>query len=571
MKETTLSTHPDGALERPLYIPYAGPQLLETALLNKGSAFSEEERKAFNLEGLLPYTIENIDEQVIRCYEQLQGFIEPLDKHIYLRNIQDINETLFYKLVSENIEEIMPIIYTPTVGVACQQFSRIYRRKRGLFISYPDRDRIDDILQNATKREVKVVVVTDGERILGLGDQGIGGMGIPIGKLSLYTACGGISSANTLPIVLDTGCNNQELLEDPLYMGWRHKRINDEEYFDFVDHFIHGLLRRWPDAILQFEDFSARHAKPLLEKYREKLCCFNDDIQGTAAVAAGTLLAACRKNGSQLRDQRIIFTGAGSAGCGIAEQLTHHMMLQGLTEEQAKRNIYLIDSRGLVEDALDYLKPFQRLFAKDTSELTSWPRNHRGRIDLETVIRTVNPTVLIGVSGQANLFTEKITRLITEGCSTPIFLPLSNPTSKSEAIPEDIIQWTDGRAIIATGSPFPPVTFKGRQYTIPQCNNVYIFPGLGLGVMASKAKHITDGMFIKASETLSLCASESGEEGLLPQLSSIRKVSRKIAKAVAIQAMEDTVAPPVSEQTIDAEIFRCFWQPQYREYRRTSF
>ncbi|HEX7762965.1 MAG TPA: oxaloacetate-decarboxylating malate dehydrogenase, partial [Cellvibrio sp.] len=328
--------------KRPIYIPFAGPALLEAPLLNKGSAFTERERQQFNLEGLLPYNIETIEEQEARVYQQLCSFESPIDKHIFLRNIQDTNETAYFRLVTDHLTEIMPLIYTPTVGLACQQFSKIYRRKRGLFISYPDRARIDDMLQNATKQNVKVIVVTDGERILGLGDQGIGGMGIPIGKLALYTACGGISPAYTLPVTLDVGTNNEALLNDPMYMGWRHKRITGDEYYQFVEEFIQAVKVRWPNVLLQFEDFAQDHATPLLNRYRDQLCCFNDDIQGTAAVAVGTLMAACLAKGEQLKDQRIVFAGAGSAGCGIADQIVKQMVAEGASSEEARRRIFLM-------------------------------------------------------------------------------------------------------------------------------------------------------------------------------------------------------------------------------------
>ena len=318
--------------KRPLYIPYAGPALLSTPLLNKGSAFSAEERSSFNLEGLLPETTETIQEQVGRAYKQYCNFESDMDKHIYLRNIQDTNETLFYRLVQNHISEMMPIIYTPTVGAACENFSNIYRRGRGLFISYPNRDRIDDLLNNATNHNVKVIVVTDGERILGLGDQGIGGMGIPIGKLALYTACGGISPAYMLPIVLDVGTNNPQRLADPMYMGWRHPRITGADYDAFVEEFIQAVQRRWPDALVQFEDFAQKNAMPLLERYKDRICCFNDDIQGTAAVTVGSLLAACKAANSKLSDQRITFLGAGSAGCGIAEAIIAQMVSEGISE-----------------------------------------------------------------------------------------------------------------------------------------------------------------------------------------------------------------------------------------------
>jgi NAD-dependent malic enzyme (EC 1.1.1.38) len=376
--------------KRPLYIPYAGPALLETPLLNKGSAFSVEERKFFNLEGLLPDAIESIEEQTERAYQQYQRFENDIDKHIYLRNIQDTNETLFYRLVSNHITEMMPIIYTPTVGAACENFSNIYRRGRGLFISYPNRDRIDDVLNNASRHNVKVIVVTDGERILGLGDQGIGGMGIPIGKLSLYTACGGISPAYTLPIVLDVGTNNPQRLSDPMYMGWRHTRISGQEYDAFIEEFIQAVQRRWPDALIQFEDFAQKNAMPILERYKDKVCCFNDDIQGTAAVTVGSLIAACKAAGTKLSEQRITFLGAGSAGCGIAEAIIAQMVAEGISDAQARSRVYMVDRWGLLVDAMPNLLDFQQKLVQKSEALSEWQLED-SNIHYWTSFETRNP------------------------------------------------------------------------------------------------------------------------------------------------------------------------------------
>lgn len=562
--------------KRPIYIPFAGPALLEAPLLNKGSAFNEYERQQFNLEGLLPYCIETIEEQVSRAYQQLTAFHTDIDKHIYLRNIQDTNETLYYRLVTDHLQEVMPIIYTPTVGQACQQFSRIYRRKRGLFVSWPDRDRIDDMLQNATKHNVKVIVLTDGERILGLGDQGIGGMGIPIGKLALYTACGGISPAYTLPITLDVGCNNPELLEDPLYMGWRHPRITGDEYYEFVDLLIQAIRRRWPEVLLQFEDFAQTHANPLLDRYRDQLCCFNDDIQGTAAVALGTLLSACLAKGERLRDQRIVFAGAGSAGCGIAEQLIAQMRDEGLTDAEARARIFLLNRSGLIRKSTPGLLPFQQLLSTRDEQVADWvleSGNSADAISLMDVVVNVRPTILVGVSAQAGLFSQKIIHTMWQHCSRPIVLPLSNPTSKVEAFPADILRWTDGQAMVASGSPFVPVELEGKQYAIAQCNNSYIFPGVGLGVIAARARRVTDGMLMAASRALAACSpvAQTGAGALLPPLADIRQVSKVIARAVFLQAIADGVAMPVPEEVIDPTIESNFWHPEYRDYRRTSF
>ncbi|MFP1788114.1 NAD-dependent malic enzyme [Lonsdalea quercina] len=558
--------------KRPLYIPYAGPILLEFPLLNKGSAFTEEERSHFNLTGLLPEAVETIEEQAERAWRQYEGFKTDIEKHVYLRNIQDTNETLFYRLLQGHLSEMMPIIYTPTVGEACEHFSDIYRRARGLFISYPNREHIDDMLQNATKQNVKVIVVTDGERILGLGDQGIGGMGIPIGKLSLYTACGGISPAYTLPVVLDAGTNNQQLLNDPLYMGWRHPRISGDEYYAFVDEFIQAVKRRWPNVLLQFEDFAQGNAMPLLNRYRDEICSFNDDIQGTAAVALGSLIAASRAAGSQLRDQTVAFLGAGSAGCGIAEQIIAQMVAEGLTDEEARSRVFMVDRFGLLTDKLPNLLNFQSPLVQKSEKIAHWNVSSDA-ISLLEVMQNAKPTVLIGVSGQPGLFTEEIIREMNSNCARPIVMPLSNPTSRVEARPEDIFNWTDGTALVATGSPFAPVTHKGEIYPIAQCNNSYIFPGIGLGVLASGARRITDGMLMAASRALADCSplANDGKGGLLPEIEKIQEVSHHIALEVAKMAQEDGVAEVTSEEALIKAIEHNFWHPQYRTYKRTSF
>ncbi len=562
---------PEAESKRPLYIPYAGPVLLEVPLLNKGSAFTPRERREFNLEGLLPHCIETIEEQRDRAYLQFSELTSRMEKHIYLRGIQDTNETLYYSLLTHYLEEMLPLIYTPTVGEACQKFSQIYRRKRGLFINYEDRDRIDRILRNATRKRVKVIVVTDGERILGLGDQGIGGMGIPIGKLAIYSACGGISPANTLPVTLDVGCDNERLINDPMYMGKRSPRIRGEAYFEFVDKFIKAVKDLWPDVLLQFEDFAQPNAMPLLRRYRDELCCFNDDIQGTAAVTAGTLLAACQRKGETLADQHICFVGAGSAGCGIAAHLVAHMQAEGLSEAEAKSRIFMVDKDGLLSSDMKGLLDFQEDLAQDAERVESW-RDEGGLIPLVNVIKHAKPTVLVGVSGQFGLFKEEQIRLMASQVDRPIILPLSNPTTLAEATPQDVIEWTDGKAIVATGSPFKPVNYKGKVYQVSQCNNSYIFPGIGLGVLASKARRVTEGMLIAASRTLADSSPDMACVGapLLPALDEIRNLSRLIARRVAKQAMEDGVARELTELALEKAIDKVYWEPQYRKYERTS-
>lgn len=554
--------------KRPLYIPYAGPSLLEMPLLNKGSAFTLQERIDFNLVGLLPQNVETIEEQAERAYRQYRLCQNDLDKHILLRSIQDDNETLFFRLLEEHLEEMMPIIYTPTVGEACEEFSNIYRNHRGIFVSYPDRDHMEDILRSATKDKVKVIVVTDGERILGLGDQGIGGMGIPIGKLSLYTACGGISPAYTLPIMLDVGTNNQALLNDPMYMGWRHERISDDEYAEFIALFMDVIKRRWPNVLLQFEDFAQANAMPLLERYRDELCCFNDDIQGTAAVCVGTLLAACKARDAKVSEQRIAFVGAGSAGCGIAEQIVVAMMAEGLSDAEARERIYMIDRHGLLTDDMEGLYDFQRRLAHPRAELADWPGS-----SLLDVIEQAGPTVLIGVSGQRGLFSEEIVRALHRNCPNPLVMPLSNPTSRVEATPQDVLDWTDGQALVATGSPFPPATIGDRRVAIAQCNNAYIFPGIGLGVVAANATRVTDAMLMAASNALANGSPivRHGQGALLPALGDIREISKAIAFDVAKQAQKDGVALRSSDEVLRETIERNFWYPRYRRYRRRAF
>ncbi|MBK5355930.1 NAD-dependent malic enzyme [Pseudomonas sp. TH41] len=551
-------------INRTLQVPFQGPTLLGTPLLNKGTAFDLQEREALHLQGLLPQQVETIDQQAERAYLQFQACTTDLDKHVLLRSIQDSNETLFYRVVDDHLDEMLPIIYTPTVGKACQEFSRIYRSHRGLFISIADRERIDEILNNVTKDHVKVIVVSDCERILGLGDQGVGGMGIPIGKLSLYTACGGISPAYTLPVVLDVGTNNPKLLADPLYFGLREERIRGAEYDQFLQAFVEGIQRRWPDAILQFEDFALTNAMPLLARYRDQLCCFNDDIQGTAAVTVGTLLAACKVKDQRLSEQTVAFVGAGSAGCGIAEQIIAAMQLEGLSEPQARSRVYLLNSKGLLTDRQPDLYDFQQRLAHPGESLAHWDFSGDWP-SLQEVVNNAKPTVLIGVSGKAGLFTQQIIETMHAHCPQPIIMPLSNPTSQIEAHPKDILQWTEGQALVATGSPFLPIELLGKTFPIAQCNNSYIFPGIGLGAIASKATRITDGMLMASAQAL---AESAGAGQMLPALRDVQAVSKRIAFAVGMAAQRDSVAPPMSEEVLQAAIEQHFWQPVYRQYVR---
>ena len=557
--------------KRPLYISYAGPTLLETPLLNKGSAFTKEERGSFNLVGLLPPRFESIDEQAERAFRQYNCFNTNINKHIYLRAIHDNNETLFFKLVQNHLSEMMPIIYTPTVGDACEQFSDIYRSSRGLFIAYEDRFNIDDILYNATKNKVKVIVVTDGERILGLGDQGIGGMGIPIGKLSLYTACGGISPAHTLPVMLDVGTNNQKLLDDPMYMGARHKRIDQDSYDEFLELFVSAVKRRWPHVLLQFEDFAQPNAMPLLQRYKDRICCFNDDIQGTAAVTVGTLLAACLSKNEKLSTQNVAFVGAGSAGCGIAEQIISQMVNEGISVEQARKQVFMVDRFGLLTAGMSGLRDFQKKLVQAHDVTDKW--NIAGDYaSLVEVINGAKPSILIGVSGQSGLFTEQVITAMKSHCELPIIFPLSNPSRQVEATPNQVINWTQGQVIIATGSPFEAIEYQGKTYPIAQCNNSYIFPGIGLGVVSAKISRITDEMLQVASERLAAASplATNQSEELLPPLTAIAQLSKSIAFAIAQVAFRQNLALPMSEDELLAKIEQNFWKPAYRQYRRIS-
>ncbi|HAT9013895.1 TPA: oxaloacetate-decarboxylating malate dehydrogenase [Legionella pneumophila subsp. pneumophila] len=546
-----------------------GMDLLRDPVLNKGTAFSLQERDEFALHGLIPTTVETLEQQVIRCLDAYSAKENPLEKHIYLRALQDRNEVLFYRFIIDNLVDILPIIYTPVVGQACEMFSHIYRQPRGVFLSYPERDKLDSIIQNiASTRSIKVIVVTDGERILGLGDQGAGGLGIPIGKLSLYTSCGGIHPSNTLPIILDVGTNNKERLDDPEYIGWRHARISGKEYDDFVDQFVQSIKRHMPHVLLQFEDFAQQHAYPLLERYKNQLCTFNDDIQGTASVAVAAILAATRVTNTPLKEHRIALLGAGSAGCGISEQLVHAMMNQGLSEEEARSRFYLVDRYGLLHDEMTDLLPFQKGFVRSSTSLQNWKLAKKGEITLTDVINNAQPTILLGVSGQPNQFKEAMIKTMLSYCERPIIFPLSNPTSRAEAIPQDLLNWTAGKALIATGSPFEPVAINGHKIEIAQCNNSYIFPGVGLGVVAGQAKRVTDLMMMAAAVALSELAPaiKTGEGRLLPELNSIREVSQHIARAVILQGIKEGHIGPMNDNEIDDSIKRTMWTPQYEPY-----
>jgi malate dehydrogenase (oxaloacetate-decarboxylating) len=542
---------------------------LEDSVRNRGTAFTEEERSRLGLRGLLPSTVETLEQQVARAYAAFRDQASDIAAHINLRALQDLNETLFYRLLGEHIEETLPIVYTPTVGLACQRFSEIYRRPRGLFISYPDRDRIGEILRNRPRPEVDVIVVTDGQRILGLGDQGVGGMGIPIGKLSLYTALGGIAPQRTLPIVLDVGTDNAELLDDPMYLGWRHRRITGDEYFDFIDQFVQAVTTELPDVLLQWEDFATPHALPILHRYRDQLLTFNDDIQGTAAVALAALTAGVTTIGARMADQKVVMLGAGSAGVGVCEQIVRAMVSDGLSERDARARVYVVDINGLVTTDRTDLDPAQRQLAQPPDAVPSSEADHPA--SLLDVVGAVGPTALIGLSTAAGAFTEEVVRAMAGQVQRPIIMPLSNPTSRSEARPQELADWTEGRALVATGSPFPPMRLHtagspDREMPVAQCNNVYIFPGIGLAVTAVRATRVTDSMLTVAAAAVADAATihEDRHGALLPARSSLADTATSVARAVAKAAVEDGVAPKLTDAEIDDALRATRWIPAYR-------
>jgi malate dehydrogenase (oxaloacetate-decarboxylating) len=543
----------------------SGVDLLNQPLLNKGTAFTEAERDAFQLHGLLPPHVGTLQEQVERRLKALRAFATDFQRYAFLRDLQDINETLFYALLTQHIEELLPLVYTPTVGEGCQRFSEIWRKPRGLFLSYPNRGRLQQILKHPRYDKVRVIVVTDGERILGLGDQGAGGMGIPIGKLSLYTACAGIHPEQTLPILLDLGTDNRERLADPMYVGWRHERVRGAEYDAFIEEFVAAVAARWPDVLLQWEDFANANAGRLLQRYRDRLCTFNDDIQGTAAVAAGTLLSAINVTGIPLTEQRVALLGAGSAGCGIAALLLHAMIEAGLDEAAARRNFFAVDRPGLLLESMA-LTEAQRPFAQSREAVAGWKLEHAGAIGLVDVAVNAKPTVLIGVSGQTGAFSDPVIRAMAAHSERPVIFPLSNPTSRSEATPEQLLAWTGGRALIGTGSPFPAAQWQGRTVATDQTNNSYIFPGVGLGVIAAGARRVNDAMFMAAAKALASLSPAAKDHGgrLLPPVQELRQVSAVVAAAVARQAQADGLAPPCSAAELAQRIQAQVWEPVYR-------
>jgi len=565
-----MTTPTETETEEAMEVSLTGYDLLDNPLLNKGTAFPENERREFGLLGLLPPHATTVEEQLERTYGNFQQKESDIERYIFLISLQDRNETLFYRLLHEHITEMTPIIYTPVVGQGCQQYSRIYRRPRGLFISYPQRHEIAAILANAPNPNPKVIVVTDGERILGLGDLGVGGMGIPVGKLSLYTLCAGIPPSATLPIMLDCGTNNKELLNDSLYLGWKHERIRGAQYDEFIEMFVQTVSQTFPNVLLQWEDFSKNNAARLLNRYHDQLCTFNDDIQGTGAVALAGLLAAAEVTETKISKQRIVILGAGSSAHGISDHILTAMMTDGLSETEAKSRIFHVDSYGLVVAGRNGLEPAKAKYAQPQERVAGWRLDDPNYITFADAVRNIHPSVLIGTSAQPGAFTKEIVLEMAEHTRRPIIFPLSNPTSKSEAVPIDLIDWTDGRALVATGSPFPAVVYDKKVIHIGQCNNAFIFPGVGLGVIASGARRVTDAMFVAAARALAEFSPALHDEtaALFPALEEVRKVSRRVALAVALEALSAGLAPEASRDEMEKRIEKHMWTPHYVPYRR---
>jgi malate dehydrogenase (oxaloacetate-decarboxylating) len=563
---TSLQT-PAGQAARKISL--SGFNLINSPRLNKGTAFTDQERDIFALHGLLPPHVGTLERQLERRMQALDNETTSFNKYALLRDLQDTNETLFYALLRRNVEKLLPLVYTPTVGEGCQRFSEIWRKPRGLFLSYPNKDRIAQILSHPRYDCIKCIVVSDGERILGLGDQGAGGMGIPIGKMALYTALGGIHPEHCLPILLDVGTDNEERLKSPIYIGWSHRRVRGQDYDDFVDTFVNCVKARWPHVLLQWEDFAGSNAARFLAKYRNHLCTFNDDIQGTAAITTATLISAINVTGIPLEQQKIVVFGFGSAGLGITDLLAQFIEERGVSKEQARACFYGIDLYGLITEHRKEVNPGQLPYARKEQEVQGW-RQPNGDIALLDVIRNVRPTVLIGVSGQSGVFTEQAVREMAKHVSRPVIFPLSNPTSRSEAIPQDIMNWTEGRALIGTGSPFAPVNVGDRKVPVAQTNNSYIFPGLALGIIASRARYVTGTMVKAAAMELvqHLPTQQNRDASLLPPLSEARSLGRLIGAAVGRQAIRDGEAQVANEDELLRQLDANIWEPVYEPYER---
>jgi malate dehydrogenase (oxaloacetate-decarboxylating) len=555
--------------QRYMAVAQKGRALLLDPVINKGTAFTDRERDELDLHGLLPPRVTTLQQQLQRVRESYLAKTTDLEKFIYLSSLQDRNETLFYRLVQEHIDEMMPIVYTPVVGEACQKFSHIWRRGRGLYIPYEQRDRIEQLLKNAQIEKPSVIVVTDGERILGLGDQGAGGMGIPIGKLSLYTLCAGLSPYSTLPITLDVGTDNQERLADPLYVGMRHARVRGPEYQRFVDAFVAAVQKVFPDVVLQWEDFLKENALTQLARFRDRLCTFNDDIQGTAAVVLAGLYGALRMTRKRMREQRVVFAGAGASTQGIAALVVAAMVEDGLTREQAIARIWTTDSHGLVTKQRAGLEGFKATYARPGDEIAGYACADRARVTLAETVSNVKPTILIGTSATPGIFDAGLIREMARHCDRPIVFPLSNPTSKSECTPEDALRFSNGSAIVATGSPFAPVTFAGLHHRIGQCNNAFVFPGIGLGLTVARARRIGDAAFVDAAKALAakVTADDLAEGAVYPALSRIRECSFAVACATIRRSVADGHADPAILDGLERTVERSMWVPEYLPVR----
>ncbi len=555
-----------------LQVALLGQDLINAPRFNKGTAFSDHERDVFELHGLLPPHVASLEEQLERRMQRLRALRTPFGKYALLRDLQDTNETLFYALLQRNIEEMLPLVYTPTVGEGCQRFSEIWKKPRGLFLSYPNKGRILQILSHSRYDAIKCIVVSDGERILGLGDQGAGGMGIPIGKMALYTALGGIHPEHCLPILLDVGTDNEDRLGNPIYIGWGHRRIRGQEYDDFIEIFVSSVKKRWPHVLLQWEDFSGANAARLLARYRDQLCTFNDDIQGTAAVTTAALVSAIHVTGVPLERHKIAVFGFGGAGLGITHMLEEYIRAEGVSPQAARNCFYAVDRCGLVVENSRDLTPEQLAYGRKAQEVKGW-RLPNGDISLLDVVRNAKPSVLIGVSGQPGAFSEEIVREMAKYAERPIFFPLSNPTSRCEATPQDLTNWTEGRAVISTGSPFAPVTVWGRKIPVPQTNNSYIFPGLALGIVASKARRVTDAMIMAATKELArrFPILKDKRASILPPIAGARELARSIAIAVGKQAIQDGQAQVADEEGLMRELAANIWEPTYVPYERKQY
>jgi len=555
--------------EQFLEVYLRGQELLTDPLLNKGSYFTIEERASLGLIGLLPHGVSTIDEEVSRSLESYRRKPDDLERYLFLLGLLNRNETLFYRLLAENLTEMLPIVYTPTVGQACQQLSRIMRRARGVYVNPENIGAIDQIFANVPLPHVTLMVVTDGERILGLGDLGVDGMGIPVGKVSLYVAAGGIHPACCLPICLDVGTNNRRLLEDPLYLGYRHPRLEGDAYWTFIERFVLGVRRSFPDALLQWEDFAKHKAFTLLERYRERVLSFDDDIQGTGATATAAMMTAVRIKGRSFADERFCIVGFGQAGLGTAVNLRAVLEDEGLGPEEIRARIFAVDAQGLLLEDDPAVDDVQRAFAQPREAVAGWTLESPDRIGLADVVRNAKPTALVGYTAVKGLFSERILRLMAEADERPVILALSNPTSQSECTPEEALRLTGGRALVATGSPFPPVHWRSRTITTSQCNNLYIFPGVGLGALVARTPKVTDRMFTAAAKALSsmVSAAEERQGLLLPKMQTIREVAFRVAVAVAVEARDSGLGRLLGDDELVELVRRAQWEPRYVPYR----